>query len=44
MAFHGKYPIRTKIIIDSIPIEQIFHFQYFGCDVTCRIDDDKKKF
>jgi hypothetical protein len=42
MAIHGKYQIRTNIIIDSNPIERISHFQYPGCDVTYRIDDYDK--
>jgi hypothetical protein len=43
MAFNGKYPIRTKIIIDNNPTEQISYFQYLGCDVTYRTGDKNKK-
>jgi hypothetical protein len=42
MAFNGKYPIRTKIIIDYNTTEQISHFQYLGCDVTYRTGDKTK--
>jgi hypothetical protein len=40
MAFHGKYPIRTKILIYNEIIEQVSDFSYLGCDVTYEINND----
>lgn len=40
MAFKGTYPVRTKIIIDNRPIEQVSHFNYLGCDVSYNYDND----
>jgi hypothetical protein len=34
MAFRGKFPIRTKILTDNGPTEQLSYFTYLGCDVT----------
>ena len=34
MAFRGKHPIRSKIIINNQAIEQVSHFNFLGCDVT----------
>lgn len=42
MAFRGKYPIRTKIIIENQPIEQLSHFKYLGCDISYDYDEDLK--
>lgn len=44
MAFKGKYPIRTKIVIDEIIIEQVKYFKYLGCYISYErdIDLDKK--
>lgn len=42
MAFRGKYPIRTKIIIDDKVIEQVKHFNYLGCDITYEYSNDMK--
>ena len=33
MAFHGKFPIRTKIVIDNYILEQVSHFNYLGMDI-----------
>jgi hypothetical protein len=33
MAFKGKYPVRTKIIIEDKTVEQVNHFEYLGYDV-----------
>ena len=30
MAFGGKFPIRTKIVIDNKLIQQVSHFNYLG--------------
>lgn len=40
MAFHGKYPIRSKIIINEKPIEQVSHFCYLGTDISYNKDRD----
>ena len=32
MAFKGKEPVRTNLVIDNKPIDQIQHFTYLGCD------------
>jgi hypothetical protein len=34
MAFKGKYPVRTKIIIEDKTLKQVNHFRYLGYDVT----------
>jgi hypothetical protein len=34
MVFHGKYPIRTKILIYNDTNKQSSHFNYLSCDVT----------
>lgn len=39
-AFHGKEPVRAKIIINSKPIEQVLHFNYLGCDISYNYDND----
>lgn len=33
MAFRGKYPIRSKIVITETVTEQISHFRYLGYDI-----------
>lgn len=43
MTFHGKFPIRTKLMIDYIPIEQMSHLKYLGCDVTYENDQDVRE-
>lgn len=40
MAFIGKEPIRTKIIINNRCIEQVSHFNYLGSDVGYDKDYD----
>ena len=40
MAFIGKEPIRTKIIINNRCIEQVNHFNYLGSDVGYDKDYD----
>jgi len=40
MAFKGKEPIRTKIIIENEAIEQVSHFTYLGCDITFEYEND----
>jgi hypothetical protein len=34
MAFKGKFPIRTKIVIDNNILEQVSHFNYLGNEIT----------
>ena len=34
VVFRVKFPVRTKIVIDNEPIEQVSHFTYLGCVVT----------
>jgi hypothetical protein len=33
MAFKGKFPIRTKIIIDNNILEQVSRFNYLGNEI-----------
>lgn len=40
MAHSGKFPIRTKIIVDNKPLEQVSHFDYLGCNITYDVDRD----
>lgn len=40
MAFIGKQPIRSKIIINNAAIEQVSHFNYLGCEVSYNKDND----
>jgi hypothetical protein len=40
VALHGKYPIRTKILIYNETIEQVSYFNYLGCDATYEINND----
>jgi hypothetical protein len=34
MPFKGKFPIRTKIIIDDNILEQVSDFNYLGNEIT----------
>ena len=40
MAFQGKYPVRSKIIVNNKPIEQVSNFTYLGCDTSYNYDND----
>jgi hypothetical protein len=41
MAFQGKYPIRSKIILNNKSItEQVSNFNYLGRNVTYKYDED----
>jgi hypothetical protein len=41
MAFQGKYPTRSKIILNNKSImEQVSNFNYLGCNVTYKCDED----
>jgi hypothetical protein len=33
MAFCGKWPVRSKLILDNQPIEQVSKFNYLGCQL-----------
>ena len=44
MAFIGKAPVRTKIMIASQTIEQVALFNYLECDVTHEEDTDRRVF
>jgi hypothetical protein len=40
-AFQGKYPIRSKIILNNKSItEQVSNFNYLGCNVTYKYEED----
>jgi hypothetical protein len=41
MPFKGKYPVRTKIVIDDKTLEQFNHFKYLGCEVTFLKETDR---
>jgi hypothetical protein len=43
MAFKGKYPQRSKIIIDDYPLEPIKHFNYLDCNITYNQNNINKK-
>jgi hypothetical protein len=34
MAFCGKWPVRSKLILDNRPIEQVSKFIYLGCQLS----------
>jgi hypothetical protein len=39
MAFQGKYPIRSKIILNNkFIIQQVSNFNYLECNVTYKYD------
>jgi hypothetical protein len=40
MAFEGKHPRRSKIVIDNKIMEHVSHFNYLGCDVSYNYDAD----
>jgi hypothetical protein len=40
MAFKGKFPIRTKIIIDNNILEQVSYFSYWGNEITYMQEKD----
>jgi hypothetical protein len=33
MAFCGKWPVRSKLILDDQPIEQVSKFNHLGCQL-----------
>jgi hypothetical protein len=42
VAFHAKWPIRTKISVHNETIEQVSHLNCLGCDVTYEINCESK--
>jgi hypothetical protein len=48
MAFKGKHPVGTKIVIEDKTLKQVNHFRYLGYDITfleeTDIDTKIKKF
>jgi hypothetical protein len=40
MRVRGQFAIRTTIVIENEPMEQVAHFSYVGCDVTCGTNSD----
>ena len=40
MAFLGTNPVRTNIVIDNSVLVQLSHFNYLGCDISYRKDND----
>jgi hypothetical protein len=40
MAFKGRDPVRSKIVINNIKIEQINTFSYQGCSITYQNEED----
>lgn len=43
MAFRGKFPVRTKIVVGGRILEQVSHFPFLGCDISYEPNDDKIK-
>ena len=40
MAFKGKYPVKTKIVINNSTLEEVSHFKYLGCAVSYESEYD----
>ena len=40
MAFKGKDPIRSKIVIEDKILEQVSDFKYLGCEISFKYDKD----
>lgn len=43
MAFKGKDPVRSKIVVNNEILEQVSHFTYLGCDLTYENETDIQK-
>ena len=43
MTFHGKFPVKTKIVIDNYILEEISHFNYLEMDITYEKKGDINK-
>jgi hypothetical protein len=42
MAFWGKHPIRSKIVLQDQLLEQVSYLNYLGCEISKENDIDKK--
>jgi hypothetical protein len=40
MAFKGTEPVRSKIVIDNMILEQVNTFTYLGCNISYQEDKD----
>ena len=40
MAFRGKWPVRSKIVLDDMTMEQVSSFKYLGCNVSFDCEND----
>lgn len=40
MAFRGKAPVHSKIVIDDNPVELVSQFNFLGCDVGYEYEND----
>ncbi len=40
MAFKGKYPVKTKIVINNSTLEHVSRFEYLGCAVSYESEYD----
>jgi hypothetical protein len=43
MAFVGKNTVRSKIVTNDRILEQVTHFNHFGCNINYKCDDIKEK-
>lgn len=43
MAFKGKNPVRSKILVNGNILEQVSHFNYLGCDISFKYEKDIEK-
>ena len=34
MAFQGRYPIRSKIVVNNKILDQVSHLNYLSCDIS----------
>jgi endonuclease/exonuclease/phosphatase family metal-dependent hydrolase len=40
MAFRGKDPVRSKIVVQQNIVDQVSHFHYLGCEISFQRDKD----
>jgi uncharacterized GH25 family protein len=40
ITFCGKWQVRSKLILDSQPTEQVSKFNYLGCQLSCQDEVD----
>ncbi|RZF44869.1 hypothetical protein LSTR_LSTR004494 [Laodelphax striatellus] len=43
MAFTGKFPTRSKIVVDDFILEQVSEYNYLGCHISFKEDVDIEK-